>query len=79
MKIYTGNRMALIVKRDELPREYVGLIAAQTMTEGIMYRSINFVDGKPVGGQGMTGQQVKQIMDMASKAGLKIEDPITIN
>ena len=79
MKIYTGNKMALIVKRGELPREYSDLLAAGTYGEGIMYRSINFVDGKPVGGQGMTGMQVKQIMDMAAKAGLKIEDPITID
>lgn len=79
MKIHAGNKMALIVRREDLPREYFGLCAAGTMTEGIVYRSINFIDGKPVGGQGMTGQQVKQIMDMAVKAGLKIEDPITID
>ena len=78
MKIYTGNKMSLIVKREDLPREYSHLLASGSFGEGIMYRSVNFVDGNPVGGQGMTGQQVKQIMDMATKAGLKIENPLTI-
>ena len=74
MKIHVGNKMSLIVKREDLPREYSHLMAAGSCTEGITYRSVNFVDGNPVGGQGLTLHQVEAIVAQAKKAGLKIEE-----
>ena len=79
MKIYVANKMSLIVRREDLPREYSHLMAAGSCTEGITHRSVNFVDGNPIGGQGLTSTQVKQMVEMATKAGLKIEEPIIID
>lgn len=73
MKITTGNRMSLIVKREEAT-EYESIIKAQSSTSEQPFCGINFMDGKAVGGSTMTQGQVDAMIAAAKKAGFQIEE-----
>jgi hypothetical protein len=73
MKITIGNRMSLIVKREEAT-EYTSIIKIQSSTSEQPFCGINFMDGKPVGGRTMTAMEVETMIAAAKKAGMQIED-----
>jgi hypothetical protein len=73
MKIIAGNKMSLIIKRED-GAEYEGIVNHISSTEAQPYYAINFLDGKPVGGRTMTEMQVNALIAAAKKANLTIEE-----
>lgn len=73
MKIFAGNKMSLIVKREE-GKEFEAIVKHISSTSEQPFLGINFVNGKPVGGRTMTQGDVDALVAGAKKAGLKIEE-----
>lgn len=73
MKIIAGNKMSLIIKREE-GAEYADKIQHISSTEEQPYMGINFMDGNFIGGRTMSEIQVNALVGAAKKAGLKIEE-----
>jgi hypothetical protein len=69
MKIYSGNKMAMITELSNM-MEYRRFFPN---TKPTCLCSLNFVDGRPVGGQRITQEQVDVIVAKAKEVGLKIE------
>ena len=73
MKITIGNKMSLIVKRED-GKEYESIINAISSTELQPFYGINFIDGRAVGGRTMSQGEVDALIAAAKKANLKIEE-----
>ncbi|MFA5340562.1 MAG: hypothetical protein WC332_02180 [Clostridia bacterium] len=73
MKITSGNKTSLIIKREE-GKEYEIIINHISSTEAQPYFGVNFIDGKPVGGRTMTESQKQMMIAAAKKANLIIEE-----
>jgi hypothetical protein len=73
MKIIAGNRISLIIKRED-GAEYDAIVKVQSSTVLQPYYGINFINGKAVGGSTMSQSQVETVVAAAKKANLKIEE-----
>lgn len=73
MKITSGNKTSLIVKRED-GKEYEAIVNHISSTEAQPYYGINFIDGKAVGGRSMTEGQKQMMVAAAKKANLIIEE-----